>query len=120
MHWKNTSLETNGYIEKGKVMITRQGAIEALYKVIDSGILSEELEEQLTETAKCIEAEDPENDLGVFLWGADDDYVDLYIAKANPYESSEPYNTEEMKKEYDAWLDHCSEIFNKYRIKGGD
>ena len=44
MHWKNTSLGINGYIEKGKVMITRQGAIEALYKVIDSGILSEALE----------------------------------------------------------------------------
>ena len=36
--------------------MTRQEAIYAVYKVINSGIISMELEEELQEVANCIEA----------------------------------------------------------------
>lgn len=35
--------------------MTREEAIQAIYKVINSGIIDIELEEELTEVANCIE-----------------------------------------------------------------
>ena len=35
--------------------MTKQEAIETLYKIINSGIIDMELEENLTEVANCIE-----------------------------------------------------------------
>ena len=42
--------------------MTKQEAIEALYWVINSGIIDTELEEQLTEVANCIEDDSFESD----------------------------------------------------------
>lgn len=109
MHLKTALLETNGYSdeERGFNMITRDGAIETLYSLINSDVLSDEIEGQLEDIAKCIQAEDSENDLGLFLWGADDDYVDLYVARREDLID-------------DAWNKHQQELFEKYRIKEGD
>lgn len=35
--------------------MTRQEAIDAIYKIINSGILDMDIEEELTEVANCIE-----------------------------------------------------------------
>lgn len=87
-------------------MITREVAIETLYDLINSGILDLELEDKLSDIAKCIQAEDGENDLGLFLWGADGNYIDLYVAKREDLID-------------DAWDRHCNELYEKYRIKEG-
>jgi hypothetical protein len=42
--------------------MTRQEAIETIYKVINSGIIDMELEAELTEIANCIEDDSFESD----------------------------------------------------------
>lgn len=42
--------------------MTRQEAIEAIYKVINSGILDMEIETDLTEVANCIEEDEFEDE----------------------------------------------------------
>ena len=42
--------------------MTRQEAIQTIYKVINSGIIDMELEEELTEIANCIEDDSFESD----------------------------------------------------------
>ena len=49
--------------------ITRGEAVNTINKIINSGIISEELEQELQQIATCINAEDD----GRFLWGAEDD-----------------------------------------------
>lgn len=87
-------------------MISRQEAVETLFDLINAGILSDEIEGKLGDIAKCISAEDSENDLGLFLWGADMDFMDLYTAKREDLID-------------DAWNKHCDELYQKYRIKEG-
>lgn len=82
-------------------MPTRLQAVRKLYDLINSGILAEDLEQDLRDIANCIEAEE---NLGIFLWGADDDYIDLYIVKREDLITDE-------------WLKHLDEVYEKYRIK---
>lgn len=49
-------------------MITREDAKIVLYEVMNSGIISDELEGDLQEIVNCIEYEQ----LGLHMWGADD------------------------------------------------
>ena len=94
-------------------MITKEEAVDVLIDLAESGILSKKYEDALSDIRTCIE----ELDNGLDLFGAGDDYVDLFIAKRNPYQSSAPYNTDELKKEYDEWVAHCDKIAEKYKIK---
>lgn len=94
-------------------MITKEEAVDVLRDLQNSGILAESIEDNLNDICTCIS----ELDNGLDLFGADDDYVDLFVAKANPYHSSAPYNTDELKKEYDEWVAHCEKIAEKYKIK---
>lgn len=80
--------------------ITRDEAVTTLYDVINSGIISEELEERLEDIASCIEHEEQ----GLFTWGADDDVIDLFVAKREDLYTPE-------------WEQHCNEIWEKYRIR---
>ena len=87
-------------------MPTREESVHTLYSLINSGILSEELEEQLEDIARCIESEDADNNLGVFLWGIEEnDWMDLYTARRSDLITPE-------------WEKHCHELYEKYRIKG--
>ena len=57
-------------------MITRDKAIEVLYRVINSGILNQDVEVALQDIANCIEMEETH---GVHAWGADDENVSLLV-----------------------------------------
>lgn len=48
--------------------ITREEAVKTLYNIINSGIISDELEGKLQDIASCIDNEEQ----GLFTWGADD------------------------------------------------
>ena len=59
-------------------MITRENAIDVLYEIVNSGILSEELEDDIQDIICCIE---DEKDLGIHAWGMpDDEYSTLHTA----------------------------------------
>ena len=95
-------------------MITKENAIHVLRVLESSGILSEEIEEDLNDICICIE----QIENGLDLFGADDEEVsNLFVGKLNPYESSAPYNTDELKKEYDEWMAKCDAIAEKHKIK---
>lgn len=94
-------------------MITKEDAISTIIDLEESGILSKEITDNLSDIRICIE----QIDNGLDLFGAEDDCVELFIAKANPYHSSAPYNTDELKAEYDAWVAKCEKIAEKYKIK---
>lgn len=94
-------------------MITKEEAVDVLRDLQNSGILAESIVDNLNDICTCIS----ELDNGFDLFGADDDCSDLFIAKMNPYNSSAPYNTDELKKEYDEWVAHCEQIAEKYKIK---
>ncbi len=81
-------------------MITREEAVEILNRLLDSWILDERFDRWLADIVKCIEAEDE----GLFLWGADYDYIDLYVTKREDLITDE-------------WLKHLAEVREKYRIK---
>ena len=49
--------------------ITREEAVETLYEIINSGIISDDLESKLQDIANCIEDEDKEHGLGIMAWG---------------------------------------------------
>lgn len=86
-------------------MPTRAEAVQTLYELINSGILSDELTDELEDIVRCIAAEDKENELGISLWGVEEnDWLDLYIAKRSDLID-------------DAWLKHCQKIYEKYKIK---
>jgi len=68
--------------------------------------LDEDLEDRLQDIANCIRAEDKEHDLGIDIWGTEDnDWVDLYVAKRDDLITPE-------------WEQHCDAVYEKYRIKG--
>ena len=94
--------------------ITRHEAVMTIYELINSCILSEELEESLQDIANCIEAEETHN---IFLWGADSEATDLFSAVMDPYTSSKEFQTEENIKRYEDWKKHCNELYEKYKIK---
>ena len=85
------------------MVISRDEAIQVLYQVMNSGIISEDIEEELQDIANCIEGEKK----GLFLWGADDDHIDLFTARREDLID-------------DAWEQHLDELWEKYRIKEGD
>ena len=80
--------------------ITRKEAIKTIYDIMNSGILSEELENALQDIANCIEHE---ND-GLFLWGADDEVSDLFTARRKDLIPPE-------------WEKHCKSLYDKQKIK---
>ena len=75
--------------------ITRHEAVMAIYELINSCILSEELADRLQDIANCIEAEETHK---IFLWGADSDAADLFTSVMDPYQSSKEFQTEENKR----------------------
>ena len=82
-------------------MPTRIEAARVLYQLINSGILSDDLETDLQNIANCIEAEEKKE---VFLWGAkDDDWTELYTARREDLIN-------------DAWLRYIDAIQQKYAI----
>ena len=81
-------------------MITREFAIETLYSVINSGIISEDLEEKLQNIANCIE---DEMNLSIHAWGMpDDDYCELHTCYKTdlPEYEQRMQNKEEICKRY--------------------
>lgn len=94
--------------------ITRHEAVLTIYELINSCIISEELEDKLQDIANCIEAEETHN---IFLWGADIEAIDLFTAVMNPYQSSKEFRTEENIKRHEDWMEHCNELYEKYRIR---
>lgn len=59
-------------------MITRADAIEAIYEIINSGIIEDELENDLEDIAKCIKAE---AEWSIHAWGMpDEEYILLCTA----------------------------------------
>jgi hypothetical protein len=87
-------------MDKEERMITREGAIKALYRVINCGIISGELEAKLQDIAKCISDEEQ---LRIHAWGMpDDDYITLHTA---------------MRADSPDYKDFCKkqmEIFDKF------
>lgn len=78
--------------------ITRDEALEALQALLDSGILSEELDEKIQDIAGVIENEK----YGLHMWGADNvEYAVLYTAVR------EDLQTEE-------YIANCKRIWDKY------
>lgn len=57
--------------------ITRDEAIAVLHQLTDSGILSEQMENDLADIRHCISCE---ND-GYHVWGSDGDEIELYIGR---------------------------------------
>ena len=83
-------------------MITRQQAVSVIYEVVNSGILSDELEGNLQDVANCIEDEEM---LQIHAWGMpDDDHSMLHTA----FRTDLPVYDEMMKK--------CEEIQKRYRF----
>ena len=69
-------------------MITRERAISVIYQLINSGVLNEELEDQLQDIANCIE----EEKLGIHAWGMYyEDYITLKTAIRTDLPDSDPF-----------------------------
>lgn len=69
-------------------MITREQAIDAIYEVINSCILYDELEQRLTEAATAIVYEN----YGIHLWGTKEDDIedfDPYVFAPSDFEEAE-------------------------------
>lgn len=81
--------------------ITRSEAVEVLYSIINSGILDEELCGNIEEIANIIDHEDEDE---ISLWGAEDDAVDLFVAKREDLITPE-------------WNKHCEDLYEKYKMK---
>lgn len=77
--------------------ITREEAIDALYEVINSGIIKEELSDELQEIANCIRDEN----LGMHTWGAGAEIGMLYVS------TRQDLITDEMDKK-------AKEIYEKH------
>lgn len=83
-------------------MIDREHAIKTLYAMTESGLLNEELEEDLIDVANCIAAEED----GLHLWNADDHEVaELYTTVGG----DEPFI-----REHEAL---CDKLYKKYRFE---
>lgn len=80
--------------------ISRKEAVETLYGIINSGIISEELDSKLTDIAQCIGHEED----NLFLWGADDEASDLFVLKREDLITPE-------------WIKHCEDLHEKYKIR---
>lgn len=81
-------------------MITRERAIDAIYEVINSGILKAKLEADLTETAEAILFEN----YGIHVWGAEigeeeADFDPYVFAPADYEEEAIKANIEKAVKE---------------------
>lgn len=78
--------------------ITRDQAIETLYDLINSGVLSEEICDRLQEIANAVENEK----YGLHLWGADNGEYDVLCTAVR-----EDFNDDEYRNKLQG-------IFNKY------
>lgn len=78
-------------------MIDRDNAILTLTTLIDSNVLNDDICFELSEIRTCIRGEKQ----GYFLWGAANDYQDLYNIRKGDIE----------------WQDYYEALFNKYKIK---
>ena len=58
--------------------ITREEATDVLYGLLGTGILDQKIEDSVEEIAMIISHEKDDN---LSLWGADDEAVDLFVAK---------------------------------------
>lgn len=81
--------------------ITREEAVGVLHRASGSGILDDDLEDMLEEVATCISAEE---EMGIFLWGADDDAIDLFVMKRSDLITDE-------------WIKHQQELYERYKIR---
>lgn len=87
-------------------MITRVDAIEAIYDIINSGIISDELEDELRDVANCIQAE---ANWGIHAWGMpDDEYLLLCTAKRTDL------------PEYEEFIKKQARIVDKYSFSEGE
>lgn len=81
-------------------MISREEAVEALYDIINSGIISNDLEDTLEEIAQCIKDEE---DLGIHAWDMPkDDEVRFHTAIRNDI------------PEYKENLEKCKELVEEW------
>ena len=81
-------------------MLTRDEAGAVIYQVINSGILDEKLEDDLTDVATAILCEKD----GLHLWGVDDkDISDLYVSVNQAY----------ITPEFEA---HVDALYDKYKF----
>ena len=78
--------------------ITRNEAIETLYDLMNSGVLSEEIECKLQEIANNIENEN----YGLHLWGADNEEYAVLVTAVREDEVTEEYiaNGKRIWKKY--------------------
>lgn len=83
--------------------ITRDEAIVTLHDLMNSGILDADLCDELNDIASCI----AHKDIGLNTWGADDDVIDLFVAKRSDLITP-------------AWRKHIEELYEKYKIKAPD
>ena len=81
-------------------MITRQEAVSVIYAIINSGIISEDLEDALQDIANCIEDEET---LQIHSWGMpEDDYMTLHMTMRTDL------------PEYEEFMKKCEEIHQRY------
>lgn len=72
-------MSTKNRSDCSDTLVTRVEAVDVLYEIINSGIISMELEEKLREIANIIEDEDKENGLGILAWGMNaEEYGELH------------------------------------------
>ena len=80
--------------------ITREEATDVLYSLLGAGILDQKIEDSVEEIAMIIGHEKDDN---LSLWGADDEAVDLFIAKREDLITPE-------------WEAHLKELYEKYKM----
>lgn len=93
--------------EISKMTITRTEAIRVLRRLEECGILNEELENGVADILRCIDAERD----GLHIWGAEDEWVKLYIAYR------EDLWTPELKAELQAINDKYSFVPAPYEAE---
>ena len=92
-------------------MLTRDEAGAVIYQVINSGIISEDLEADLEEVANGILCEKD----GLHIWGADDkDIADLYTSVSSDFIT--PEFEAHVEKLYDTYRFYASK-FEKEEIE---
>ena len=86
------------------MFITKQEAHDTLCELINTGILKEELEDNIERIIGVLyhEIED-----GLNLWGADDEAMELFISVRSDLQTPE-------------YLDRMEKLWNKYKIGDGN
>ena len=81
--------------------MTREEAVDVLYRLADNDILDRKITDAVEEIAMILRHED-EDDLS--LWGAEDEATDLFIARREDLITPE-------------WEEHCRELYEKGHLK---